>query len=251
MTGSSGGQPDQRQKWQHCRWQRCALDAERGLRERALWYRSRECDAERWLLAAGSWDCDWRRSNHPWDSFYELVHVSRQYTVARLRIDESVRPSKTSSWSSECWSPHPTPWNNLSHGWYNPARHSPLAASWMVSKSQHVSLCLPFTSSRAPFSGHLLWPLPVCWLARVRKQPWRCKNNARRLPCSSMLHHREIYIEHAYRIVTMPACTQLGNWIWDAERGFLLVETGLQLQAGPGSFSSSPSHSIDKLPDMT
>jgi len=49
----------------------------------------------------------------------------------------------------------------------------------------------------------------------------------------------------------MPVCTQLRDWIWDAERGFHLVETGLQLQAGTGSFLSSPSHSIAKLPHMT
>jgi len=49
----------------------------------------------------------------------------------------------------------------------------------------------------------------------------------------------------------MPGCTQLRNWIWDAERGFLLVETGLQVQAGTDSFPSSPSHSIEKLPHMT
>ena len=66
-----------------------------------------------------------------------------------------------------------------------------------------------------------------------------------------MLHHREIYIEHTYRILTIPVSTQLGNGIWDAELGFRLVETGLQLQAGTGSFPSSSSHSIGKLPDMT
>jgi len=65
-----------------------------------------------------------------------------------------------------------------------------------------------------------------------------------------MLHDREIYIEHTYRIITMPVCTQLRNLIWDAEWGFCLVETGLQLQAGTGSFPSSPSHSIEKLPHM-
>jgi hypothetical protein len=34
--------------------------------------------------------------------------------------------------------------------------------------------------------------LPLCWLAWVRKYVWRCENNARCLPCSSILHHREI-----------------------------------------------------------
>jgi len=46
-------------------------------------------------------------------------------------------------------------------------------------------------------------------------------------------------------------CTQLRDWIWDSERGFCIVETGLQLQAGPGSFPWSPFHSIEKLAHMT
>jgi len=66
-----------------------------------------------------------------------------------------------------------------------------------------------------------------------------------------MLHHHEIYNEYTSRILTMPVCTQLHNRIWDAERGFRLVETGLQLTAGTSSFLSSPSHSIEKLPFMT
>jgi hypothetical protein len=66
-----------------------------------------------------------------------------------------------------------------------------------------------------------------------------------------MLHHREIYIEHTYRFLTMPVCTQLRDLLWDTERGFNLVETGLQLQAGTGSFPSSPSNFIDKLPHIT
>ena len=37
----------------------------------------------------------------------------------------------------------------------------------------------------------------------------------------------------------------------DAEHGVHLSESGLQLQAGTGSFSSSPSNSIDILPHMT
>jgi len=49
----------------------------------------------------------------------------------------------------------------------------------------------------------------------------------------------------------MPLCTQFHDWIWDAKRGFCLVETWLPLQAGTGSFPSSPSHSIEKLPHMT
>ena len=40
--------------------------------------------------------------------------------------------------------------------------------------------------------------------------------------------------------------TQLDDKIWNVERGFRLVETGLQLQAGTGSFPSFPSHSIEK-----
>jgi hypothetical protein len=37
----------------------------------------------------------------------------------------------------------------------------------------------------------------------------------------------------------------------DAELGFRLVETGLQLQAGTDSFPSSPFYSIVKLLHMT
>jgi len=66
-----------------------------------------------------------------------------------------------------------------------------------------------------------------------------------------MLNHREIYIQHTNEILTIPVGTQLRDWTWDAERGFCFVETGLQLQADTGSFSSSPSHSIRKLPFMT
>jgi len=60
-----------------------------------------------------------------------------------------------------------------------------------------------------------------------------------------------MYIEHKYRILRMPVCTQLRDWIWDTERGFRLVETGLQLQAGSASFPSSPSHAIVKIPYLT
>jgi len=245
------GLPDQHRKGGLCRRQRCCPDAERGLGDWALSFRSRGCDAERWLLVAGSWDCDWRHSNHPWGLFYVLVHVSWQNTVARLRIDKSVRPNETSSGSSHSWSRLLTPWKYLSHGWYNPATRSFHAASWTASQSQHLVPRLPFASSRVPFSGHWLLPLPFCWLARVRKHLWRCENDARRPPCSAMLHHREIYIEHTYRILTLPVCTQLRDWIWDAERGFHLIETGLQLQSGTGTFPSSPSHSSEKLLLMT
>jgi len=110
---------------------------------------------------------------------------------------------------------------------------------------------LPFASSRVPFSEHWLWSSPFCRLAREGKHFWRSENNTRHPPSSSMLHHREIYIEHTYRILTMPGCTQLRDWIWDAEWGSRLIETGLQLQAGTGSFPSSPSYSIEKLFHMT
>jgi len=251
MTGSPVELPDQHRKVGHCRWQGCSPDAERRLGDWALWFRSRESDAERWLLVAGSWDFDFRRSNRPWGLFYVLVHVPRQNTVARLHIDEFVRPNESSSGSSESWRRDLTPWKHPSCGWYNPARRSFCAASWMASKFQHLFPCLPFASSRVPFSGHWLWPLLFCQLAQVRKHLWRCENDARRPPCSSKLHHREIYIEHTYRILTMPVCTQLRDWIQDAERGFRLVETGLQLEAGTSSFVSSPPHSIEKLPHMT
>jgi len=108
VTGSSGGQPDQHRKGGLCRWQRCFPDAKQGLGEWALWFRSRECDAERWSLAAGSWDWDWRRSNCPWGLFYVLIHVSRMNTVARFCTDESVQPNEISSGSSESWSQHLT-----------------------------------------------------------------------------------------------------------------------------------------------
>jgi len=120
----------------------------------------------------------------------------------------------------------------------------------MASKCEHLFPRLPFASWRVWFSGHWLWPLPICQLAPVRKDLWRCEKDARRTTCSSKLHHRENSIKYAYRILTMPVCTQLSWWIWDAEWGFCLVETGLQLQAGTGSFSSSPSHSNEKLPHM-
>ena len=54
-----------------------------------------------------------------------------------------------------------------------------------------------------------------------------------------------------YRILTMPVWTPLHDWIWDAEWGFHLIVTALQLQVGTGSFSSSPSHSIEKRLHMT
>jgi len=131
-TGSLWGQTDQHRKGGLCRWHRCSPDSGWRLGDWALWFRSRECDAERWLLAACSWDCDWRRSNCPWGLFYVLVHVSWENTVARLHIDESVRPNETSSGSSECRSQHPTLWKYLSHGRYNPSMSLFRAASCTV-----------------------------------------------------------------------------------------------------------------------
>jgi hypothetical protein len=124
-------------------------------------------------------------------------------------------------------------------------------ASWTLFNFQHLFPCLHFASSRALFSGHWLWPSPFSWLAQVRKHLWRGENDARYLPCSTLLHHREIYIKHVYRILAMPLCNQLCKWIWDAERGFLLIETGLQLQVRTCSFPSSASNSIEKLPHKT
>jgi len=251
MTGSSGGQPDQHRKEGLCRRQGCAPNTERGLWDWTLCFWSRECNTERWILAAGSWDLDWRCSNRPWGSFYVLLHVSRLNTVARLHIDESVPPNETSSGSSKNWSWHLTPWKPQSNGWYYPARCSISATSQMESKYQHLFLCPPFASLQVPFPGHWLCPLPFCWLAGVRKHLWRCWNDARLLPCSSLLHHCEIDIVYTYKILTMPVCTQLHDWIRDAELGFCIVVSGLRLRAGTGSFPSSPSHSIEKLPHMT
>jgi len=251
VTGSWGGQPGQHWKGGLCRWQCCSLDYEQGLGEWALWYSSRECDDVRWLLAAGSWDWDWRCSNCPWGSFDVLVHTPRQHTVARLCIYKSVGPSATWRRSSESPSRHLTPWKHLSRGWYNPARHLFNVAPWMASKFQCLFPCLPFASLQVQFSGQWLWPLPFSQLAWVRNHLWWSEIDTRRLPCSSILNHREIYIEHTYRITIMPVCTRLCDSRWDAERGFLLVETRLQLQAGTGSFPSPPSHSIVKLPHMT
>jgi len=58
-------------------------------------------------------------------------------------------------------------------------------------------------------------------------------------------------MEHTYRMQTMPVCTQFRDLLLDAERGFSLVETGLQLQAGTRSFPSSTSHSIENPLHMT
>ena len=66
-----------------------------------------------------------------------------------------------------------------------------------------------------------------------------------------MLHHREMYIKHRYRILTMLMCTQLRNSICDAEQSLLLVETGLELEAGTSSFVSSPSQSVEKVPHIS
>jgi len=175
-----------------------------------------------------------------------IVHVSRQNTVARLRIHESVWSNTTSSRSSQSWSRHLTTWNYLSHGWYTPTGHSFPATSWTAYKFPHWFAGLPFASSRVPFSGHCLWPSPFCRLAWVRKHLWRWQNKGRRPPCSSMLHHHEIYIAHTYRILTMPGRTQLCDWMCDVEQGFRRIETGLQLQAITDSFPSYLSRSIEK-----
>jgi len=109
-----------------------------------------------------------------------------------------------------------------------PGVHSaPLLAprpSFSICFLVYLSLLHEFRSQGIGFSLRLFRRL-----ARVRKHLWRCANDASRPPCSSKLHHREIYIEHTYRILTMPVCTQLLDWIRDAVRGFRLVETGLQL----------------------
>jgi len=250
MTGSSGGQPDQHRKGELFRRQSCSPDAEWGLAAWALWFRCKECDAESWWLVADSWDRDWRRSNHPWGSFYVLVDDAGENTVARLCIDESVRPNETSSGSSDSGSRHHTPWKHPSRGWENCTRCLFRATSWTASMFQHRFPHLPFTSWRVAFSRNWLLPLQFCRLSRVNTQLWRSENDTWRPPCSSMLHHGGIYIEDTYRILTMPMCTQLWDWLCNAEQGFRLMETGLQLYAGTGSFLSSPSHSIGTLPHM-
>jgi len=121
----------------------------------------------------------------------------------------------------------------------------------MVSNIQYLFPRLSFASSQVPFSGYWHWLRPLCCLAQVRKYLWRCENVARRSQCSSLLHHREIYIEHTYRSLTMSVRTESRNWILNAEQSFCLVETGLQLQAGTGSFPSTPSCSIEIHLHMT
>jgi len=121
------------------------------------------------------------------------------------------------------------------------------AASWTASEFQHLFRRIPLASSRVTFSGHWHSPSPCCRLARVRKHISKCENEARCPPCSSMLHHREIIIEHTYRILTLPVCIQLHDSIWDAEQGVRLVETALQVQAGTSSCSLSPPISFRNL----
>jgi len=165
-----------------------------------------------------------------------------------VHIDESFRCNVTSGGSSESWSQHLTPWNHLSRGWHKLLRYLCCAASWTASKFQHLFPPPPFASSWVPLPGYWLLPSPFCRLAQLIKHLWRCKNDTRCPTCTWMWNHCEIYIEHTYRILTMPMCTQLRNWIWDVERGFRLVEAELQLQAGTGLFPSSPSHSnLSKL----
>jgi len=251
MPGSSGGQLDQHRKGGLCRGQCYALDAEQGFGDWALWLWSWEWEAEWWLLGAGSWHCDWRQPNRPWGLFYVLCHVLQENTVASLCINKPCQPSETPSGSSESWSWYRTPWKHLSGGWYHAAKLSLGAAAWTASRFKHLFSRLPFTSLNVPFSGYWHLRLPFCWLTRVRKHLWKCENDTRCIPCSSMLHHRGIFIQHIYWILTMPVCTQLPNWMWDTKWGFLLVETGLQLHAAPSWFHSSPSQSIEKPPHMT
>jgi len=142
------GQPDQHRKGGLCRQQRCFPDAEWGLGDWALWFRSREYDAPRWLLVAGSCECDSRRSNRPWGWFYMLVHVSQQNTVARLRSDECVRPNQTSTASSDSWRQHLPPSQHLSCGWYQPASNSFRSASCTATKFKHLIPRLSFASSQ-------------------------------------------------------------------------------------------------------
>jgi len=250
MTGFRGAHTDQHRKGGFCRRQLCSPDTDWGLGDWAVWFRRRELEAETWLLAAGSWDCDWGHSNRLWGSFYMLVHVDQQSTVATLCIDKSVWPNETSSASSESWSGHPTLWEQLSCGWNNLSRRSFCAASWTQSKIQDLFPRLPlfFKSSILRL---MLFDIAFCQLAWVRKHLWRCQNDARGPRCNSMLHHRDIYMENPYGILTMPVCTQLRDWLSDTEQGFRLAQTGLQLQAGTGWFLPSPSHSMDKLPHMT
>jgi hypothetical protein len=66
-----------------------------------------------------------------------------------------------------------------------------------------------------------------------------------------MVNHRKVYIEPTYGILGLPVCTQLRDWMWDAERGCVFISTRLQLQAGTGSFSLTPFYSIEKLAHET
>jgi len=115
---------------------------------------------------------------------------------------------------------------------------------------QHLFPCLPFTSSWVQFSGDWLCLVPFRQLDRVKIHLWRCENDTGCPPWSSKLRYCEMYIDHTYRIEKIPVCTQLRDWIWDAEWGFPIVVTGLQLEAGISSFVLSPSHSIEKYPHL-
>ena len=154
MTGGSGGQQHDRRTGGLYRQQCCSPDAVQGLWDCALWFGCWRWDVERWLLVARSWGCDWSCSNCPWGLFYVLVHVSGQYTVARLRINEPVQLNTTSSGSSESWSRQLTPCKIFSHGKYNPIRRSIRPTSWTASSFQYLFPCLPFASSWVPFAWH-------------------------------------------------------------------------------------------------
>jgi hypothetical protein len=155
----------------------------------------------------GSWDCDWSRSNYPWDSLYLIIQVCPQKTVARLSNDKLVWPNAISSRSSDCSWQHLTSWTRLSRGWYNFAKHYFCTMTYTASDFQHLVHCLPFHSLRVLFSRRWISHLPSSRLHCVRKHLSRCKHNARRLLCSSILHHQEIFMNLKYRIVTMPGWT--------------------------------------------
>jgi len=233
------------------RWQRYFPDAKGGLSDWALWLWCRQCNAERRLLSAGSWDCNWRWSNYPWGLCCVLVHIFRQNTVSRLQINKSVQFNQTLHGSLESCSPHLKLLRHISGGLCQTATCSYCTTSWTASKFQHFFAHLSFTSSRVLFSGHWLLPLHICMPAHVRQYLSRCENDGRSPACSTFFHHGEIYIEHRYRILTKMVCTQLYDLIKEAERGFRLAESGLQLGAGTGTFHASRAYYIEKLAHMT
>jgi len=204
------------------------------------------------VITCGRWLGLWLEACKP---SFRLVACACSSLLAEycgtLHINESVLPNKTSSGSLASWNQDLTPWKYLSCDWWNPTRRSFRATSWMASKIQDFFPCLQFPSSQVLFSGHSLWPSTFGRRARLRNDHLMCEHNAWRPPSSSMLHYHAFYIDHTYRLLKMPGCTQLGDWIWDAEQGFRIVETGWQLPAGTSSFPLSESHSIETLPHRT